>query len=68
MFTPFEPKLQNRFIVNIDGIPAYTVKAAARPQIEFDEVDEVFLKEQGNRRSACLLSPEDVFKGVKYGN
>ena len=42
----------------------YTTKV----QIEFDEVDEVFLKEQGNRRSACLLSPEDVFKGVKYGN
>mgnify|MGYP003115997183 FL=1 len=38
MFTPFEPKLQNRFIVNIDGIPAYTIKAAGRPQIEFDEV------------------------------
>ena len=38
MFTPFEPKLQNRFIVNIDGIPAYTIKAAGRPQLEFDEV------------------------------
>ena len=38
MFTPFEPKLQNRFIMNIDGIPAYTIKAANRPQIEFDEV------------------------------
>ena len=38
MFTPFEPKLQNRFIMNIDGIPAYTIKAANRPQIEFEEV------------------------------
>ena len=45
--------------LNLDG---------TKVQIEFDEVDEVFLKEQGNRRSACLLSPEDVFKGVKYGN
>jgi hypothetical protein len=26
MFTAFEPKLQNRFIMFIDGIPAYLVK------------------------------------------
>ena len=39
MFTPFEPKLQNRFIVNIDGIPAYTIKTATRPQVTFDEVE-----------------------------
>ena len=38
MFTPFEPKLQNRFIMNIDGVPAYLIKTASRPQITFDEV------------------------------
>ena len=38
MFTPFEPKLKNRFIVQIDGIPAYMVKTMNRPQITFDEV------------------------------
>ena len=38
MFTPFEPKLKNRFIMNIDGIPAYLIKAANRPIIESDEV------------------------------
>ena len=38
MFTPFEPKLKNRFIMEIDGIPAYLIKAANRPQIDFDEV------------------------------
>ena len=38
MFTPFEPKLKNRFIMNIDGIPAYLIKTAARPKIVFDEV------------------------------
>ena len=38
MFTPFEPKLKNRFIMQIDGINAYTVKAMNRPQIDFDEV------------------------------
>jgi len=39
MFTPFEPKLKNRFIMNIDGIPAYTIKTATRPQVTFDEVE-----------------------------
>ena len=38
MFTPFEPKTQNRFIMFIEGIPAFTIKAMARPQIQFDEV------------------------------
>ena len=39
MFTPFEPKLKNRFIMEIDGIPAYMIKTAQRPQIQFDEVE-----------------------------
>jgi len=38
MFTPFEPKLKNRFIMQIDGINAYVVKAMNRPTIESDEV------------------------------
>ena len=38
MFTPFEPKLKNRFIMNIEGIDAYLIKTANRPQIQFDEV------------------------------
>jgi hypothetical protein len=38
MFTPFEPKLKNRFIMNIDGIPAYLIKTANRPTLESDEV------------------------------
>ena len=39
MFTPFEPKLQNRFILTIDGVPGYTIKASGRPQIQFEEVE-----------------------------
>ena len=33
MFTPFEPKTKNRFIMYVEGIPAYLIKAASRPQI-----------------------------------
>lgn len=32
-FTAYEPKVQNRFIMYIDNIPAYLIKAATRPTI-----------------------------------
>lgn len=32
-FTAFEPKVQNRFMLFMDGVPSYIVKAAARPQL-----------------------------------
>ena len=38
MFTPFEPKLKNRFIMQIEGINAYLIKTMNRPQIDSDEV------------------------------
>ena len=37
-FTPFEPKMKNRFIMEIDGIPAYLIKTMARPQVSFEAV------------------------------
>ena len=38
MFTVFEPKLQNRFLMKIDGIPSYLIKKIARPSISFGEI------------------------------
>jgi hypothetical protein len=38
MFTPFEPKMKNRFIMQIDGINAYLVKTANRPSLESEDV------------------------------
>jgi len=38
MFTSFEPKMSNRFIMYVEGIPAYLVKTAARPEINNNEV------------------------------
>jgi hypothetical protein len=34
-FTAFEPKVQNRFIMYVDGIPSYTIKAIS--SIGFDQ-------------------------------
>ena len=38
MFTPFEPKTKNRFIMYIEGIPAYIIKTVARPSITMTEI------------------------------
>lgn len=38
MFTAFEPKVLNRFIMYIEGVPAYLIKAAQRPNISFGKV------------------------------
>lgn len=45
-FTSFEPKVQNRFIMYIDGIPAYMIKAISRPTINNNVVtlDHINLK------------------------
>ena len=37
-FTPFEPKLANRFIMYIEGVPAYLIKGAGRPNINFNPI------------------------------
>jgi len=38
MFTAFEPKVQNRFIMYIDGIPAFLVKKISRPNVQFGDI------------------------------
>jgi len=38
MFTAFEPKVQNRFIMYIEGIPAYLIKKASAPGFEAGEI------------------------------
>ena len=45
-FTAFEPKVQNRFIMNIDGIPAWMIKTAGRPSINNNPIvmDHINLK------------------------
>jgi hypothetical protein len=45
-FTAYEPKVQNRFMMFIDGIPAYMIKAAARPAINNNVItlDHINLK------------------------
>ena len=37
-FTTFEPKVKNRYIWYIDGIPSFLVKAANRPRVQFETI------------------------------
>lgn len=38
MFTAYEPQVQNRFIMYIDGIPSYIIKKATAPGFDAGEV------------------------------
>ena len=35
-FTAFEPKTANRFIMYMDGVPAYLIKSVTRPNLTID--------------------------------
>lgn len=37
-YTNFEPKMKNRFIFEIEGIPSYLVRVGNRPSIQFEVV------------------------------
>lgn len=45
-FKAWEPKVQNRFYMYIDGIPAYLIKATGRPQLNNNPItiDHINLK------------------------
>jgi hypothetical protein len=38
MYTAFEPVVQNRFIMYIDGIPSYTIKKASAPNFSVTDI------------------------------
>ena len=45
-FTAFEPKTANRFIMYMDGVPAYLIKSVTRPNlnIEVQVLDHINIK------------------------
>jgi len=45
-FTAFEPKTANRFIMYMDGVPAYLIKGVTRPNltIEVNTLDHINIK------------------------
>jgi len=47
MFTAFEPKVKNRYVFYVDGLPSYLIRKAARPKIVNGDVT---LKHINNER------------------
>ena len=71
-FTPFEPKLNNRFIMEIDGIPAYLVKTLERPTVTSEVVtlDHINVKRYTKGKTswstvACTLYDPIVPSGAQ---
>ena len=60
MFTPFEPKVQNRFIMYIEGIPAYLIKTAARPKITSEEIKLDHINVQRYVKGKGAWQPLDI--------
>ena len=70
MFTPFEPKVQNRFIMYIEGVPAYLIKYAGIPSMYIINRFFVFGSNGVNIISegsnvAILISPKSPFNSIQ---
>ena len=47
-YTVFEPKVQNRFIFSLDGIPAFIIKKADRPKVNQEKKTIDYINTQRN--------------------
>ena len=36
MFQAFQPKVSNRYVLYLDGVPSFLIKKAARPSVKFN--------------------------------
>ena len=56
-FTAFEPKTANRFIMYMDGVPAYLIKSVTRPNLTIDvqTMDHINIKRKLNYCSTRLF-------------
>ena len=61
MYNSFEPKVQNRFIMYIDGIPSYLIRKASRPTFKNGEVQ---MKHMNSQRWIKGRSEWDAMTGI----
>tara|TARA_B100000902_G_C27313279_1_gene919719 strand:- start:1824 stop:2312 length:489 start_codon:yes stop_codon:yes gene_type:complete len=38
MFTAFQPKVANRYVLYLDGVPSFLIKKASRPSVKFNTI------------------------------
>jgi hypothetical protein len=56
----FEPKRKNRWVLMIEGIDAYIIKTAARPQVTTEEVEIPFINSRRYLAGKTTFSPMSV--------
>ena len=66
MFTAFEPKLQNRFLMDIDGIPGYLIKKVSRPNFTSNTIvlDHINIKRRIKGKSSWESISCDLYDPV----
>ena len=62
MYNSFEPKVQNRFIMYVDGIPSYLIRKASRPTFKNSETE---LKHMNSKRYIKGRSEWDPISGIE---
>jgi hypothetical protein len=63
MFTAFEPKIKNRFICYVDGIPSYLIRKANRPKVNIGSVE---IKHINNSRHVKARTTWDALSMELY--
>lgn len=60
MFTSFEPKASNRFIMYIEGVPAYIIKAAGRPTMSSGTITLDHINVQRHVKGKSIWEPISI--------
>ena len=65
-YSSFEPKVQNRFIVYVDGLPSYYIKKIARPSLQQDakELDHINTKRFYKGKSIWQPATLELYDGI----
>lgn len=65
-FTQFEPKLANRFILHMDGVPSYMIRAAGRPKLSqpAKELPHINLVRYVKGRSVWQPFPVTLYEAI----
>jgi len=59
-YTNFEPKMKNRYIMEIDGIQSYLIKGANRPSITFETVTLDHINVKRNLKGKGTWEPIEI--------
>lgn len=59
-YTSFEPKVQNRFKMVVDGLPSYLIKASARPSVQTSPITIDHMNVQRKLKGKTVWQPISI--------